>query len=94
VLSWISKLAPVVLSAATVLIGDSWSTGTGSAADRGWATGLHVLGWLEFVNYCRVQLMHETRADLHWLWHHRRLRPSALRRDLDRRSLDRRSPAG
>jgi hypothetical protein len=43
--------APVVLSAATVLIGVSWSAGTGSAVDRGWATGLLVLGWLEFVNY-------------------------------------------
>jgi hypothetical protein len=44
--------------------------------------GLLGFAWLEYVNYFRVQLMHDTRSDLRRLVRTRRLRRSWLATDL------------
>lgn len=84
VLHRVDRLAPGLLVVTTVAMAGSWVFRVGTAGDRGWATALLVLAWLEYVNYFRVQLMHDTRADLGRLRRTRRLRRSALARDLDR----------
>lgn len=60
----------------------SWLVGVGDLVDRVWATGFLAMAWAEYVNYFRVQLMHDTRSDLRRLWRTRRLRPSWLASDL------------
>lgn len=60
----------------------SWISRTGSVTDRSWATALLAMAWAEYVNYFRVQLMHDTRSDLRRLRRTRRLRRSWLASDL------------
>jgi hypothetical protein len=79
-----SERAVGLLSAAVVVLVWSFVTRIGVATDRWWATGVLVLGWLEYVNYFRLQLMHDTVGDVRRLVRTRRLRPSALARDLAR----------
>lgn len=74
--------APWVLTTCSVALLVAWSTGVGRVTDRWWAAGLLVLAWAEFINYSRVQLMHDTRSDLTRLIATRRLRRSWLAIDL------------
>jgi hypothetical protein len=60
----------------------AWVAGVGTVTDRWWATALLVMAWLEYVNYFRIQLMHDTRSDLRRLRTTRRLRRSWLATDL------------
>lgn len=53
--------------------------------DAWWGLFLTGFAWLEFVNYYRVQLTHDTRRDLAYLRRWRRLRPAPLATDLQRR---------
>jgi hypothetical protein len=63
-----------------------WVVGLGLGAstvtDRWWAAALLAFAWAEYVNYFRLQLMHDTRSDLRRLWETRRLRRSWLASDL------------
>jgi hypothetical protein len=72
------------LRVATLGVAVSLVASVGTVTDRAWATGLVAFAWLEYVNYFRVQLMHDTRSDLRRLWRTRRLRPSWLATDLAR----------
>lgn len=83
VLDHAGRAARAALSLLTALLAASWVMAAGRLADRGWATALVVMGWLEYVNYFRVQLMHDTRADIRRLAQRGRFRRSALRRDLE-----------
>ncbi|WP_033342882.1 hypothetical protein [Catenuloplanes japonicus] len=70
-----ARLLNPVLLAATLIV----TVGTGA-----WlGAGLTVFAVLEYVNYFHVQLMHDTRADLHRLFT-RGFRRSHLARDLAR----------
>lgn len=84
ILHRIDRVALWLLSAATAAGVLSWVTATGTVGDRGWATALAVFAWGEYINYFRVQLMHDTRADLVRLARIRRLRRSRLAVDLAR----------
>lgn len=63
------------------LVLTAW-TGAGAVTDRWWAAGLVVFAGAEYVNYFRIQLMHDTRSDLQRLRRTRRLRRSWLASDL------------
>jgi hypothetical protein len=71
----------LVLTSAMAL---SWLTATGVTGDRIWASFLLMFAWAEYVNYFRLQLMHDTRSDLARLRRTRRLRRSWLASDLTR----------
>jgi hypothetical protein len=79
------RAAVILLTAESVLLALAWPVGASTVADRVWATGFVVFGWLEYVNYFHWQLMYDTRADVR-RFVHRGVRRSALRRDLDQRS--------
>lgn len=78
----IDRFAPVVLGAVSVGLIGSWLAGLGATADRGWATGFLLLAWAEYVNYFKVQLMHDTRSDWRRLMRNGRPRRSWLASDL------------
>jgi hypothetical protein len=82
ILDRVDRATPWLLAVGTAAVGLSLATGTGRPADRAWATGLLLFAWAEYVNYFRVQLMHDTRSDLARLWRTRRLRRSWLATDL------------
>jgi hypothetical protein len=82
ILDRLDRWVPSVLLGSAVAVVLSWTFGVGSTTDRAWATGLVVFAWLEYINYFRVQLMHDTRSDLRRLARTRRLRPSWLATDL------------
>ena len=62
-----------------------------SVDDALWALALTAFAWLEFTNYFRVQLAHDTLKVLAYLRRWKRLRPSALAADL--RQLSTRQPS-
>jgi hypothetical protein len=78
------RLGRVVLLGMTAAMAVSWLTATGATTDRAWASVLLVFAWAEFVNYFRLQLMHDTRSDLARLRRTRRLRRSWLASDLSK----------
>lgn len=82
ILDQVDRWARAMLVGSVAAVGLSWSFRTGLVTDRAWATGLVAFAWLEYVNYFRIQLMHDTRSDLRRLWRTRRLRPSWLATDL------------
>lgn len=84
VLDRLDRWLPWVLTGWSVALVAAWLVRLGTATDRWWAAGLLALAWAEFINYFRVQLMHDTRSDLQRLLTTRRLRRSWLATDLDR----------
>jgi hypothetical protein len=82
VLDRADRYARLLLTVTTATVALSWFTATGSAADRVWASLFVVFAWAEYVNYFRLQLMHDTRSDLSRLRRTRRLRRSWLATDL------------
>lgn len=82
VLDRLDRVLRGLLVAASVAAPTAWVAGVGTTADRVWAAGLLAMAWGEYVNYFRVQLMHDTRSDLQRLWRTRRLRRSWLASDL------------
>jgi hypothetical protein len=82
VLDRLDRWAPWVLTTCSVALLVAWLTRVGRVTDRWWAAALLVLAWAEFINYFRVQLMHDTRSDLTRLIATRRLRRSWLAIDL------------
>lgn len=87
----VDRFAPAVLAAASLALVGSWLGGIGFTADRGWATGFLLLAWAEYVNYFKVQLMHDTRSDWGRLMRTSRLRRSWLASDLGQWRACRRS---
>lgn len=82
VLDRLDRVLPWALATFTGAALVSWVGRAGSTSDRAWATALIAMAWAEYVNYFRVQLMHDTRSDLQRLWRTRRLRRSWLAADL------------
>ena len=58
-------------------------TGRATPVDVVWSAGLTLFAVLEHVNYYAYQLTHDSINDLAYLWRHRRLRRSALAKDLE-----------
>lgn len=81
-LATFERLALATLAVGSLALTASWVWAVGTLADRTWATGFIVFAWAEYVNYFRVQLMHDTMRDLRRLFRTWRLRRSALAADL------------
>lgn len=73
-----------LLLAYPVLLAGGIALGLSHIADVMWSLPPYVLALLEHVNYYAYQLSHQTRNDLRYLARHRRLRRSALFKDLER----------
>ncbi|TVR30308.1 MAG: hypothetical protein EA388_14525 [Nitriliruptor sp.] len=82
VLDVLDRVLLRTLLVCSALIVAAWVVWAGTTTDRVWATGFVLFSWAEFVNYFRVQLMHDTRSDLKRLVATRRLRASWLAADL------------
>lgn len=82
ILDHLARVLPWALGVATGAILLSWLSRAGYATDRAWATGMIVFAWAEYVNYFKVQLMHDTRSDLRRLRRTRKLRQSWLAHDI------------
>lgn len=78
----LDRLLPRVFVLLTLALIGAWIVAAGTTGDRVWATGFLAFAWAEFVNYFRLQLMHDTRSDLRRLAATRRLRRSWLASDL------------
>lgn len=78
----LKRINLVALSLATIGIPLVGLMGSVTARDAWWGFFLTGFAWLEFVNYYRVQLMHDTRRDLAYLHRWKRLRPAPLATDL------------
>jgi len=83
-LALIGRLAVAALALGSLALTASWVWSVGTLADRAWASGFTVFAWAEWVNYFRVQIMHDTIRDLRRLLRTRRLRKSVLAVDLAR----------
>lgn len=82
VLDRLDRGGRVALVLASAAMAASWVSSLGTMGDRVWASLLLVFAWAEYVNYFRLQLMHDTRSDLARLYRTRRLRRSWLASDL------------
>ena len=82
ILDRFARVLPWTLAVASAALLWSWISRTGYTTDRVWATGMLVFAWLEYINYFKLQLMHDTRSDLRRLRRTRRLRQSWLAREL------------
>jgi hypothetical protein len=73
----------VVLVVLLVLFGIRvFGQGTGSRADLALGIALMLLAALEYINYYFVQLSYDNRADLRYLFEHRRLKRAVMVREL------------
>ncbi|MFO7962064.1 MAG: hypothetical protein R6U94_14080 [Nitriliruptoraceae bacterium] len=82
ILDRLDRWLPWLLTAWSLALVGAWLVRLGTATDRWWAAGFLAFAWAEFINYFRVQLMHDTRSDLERLITTRRLRRSWLATDL------------